>query len=176
AYVRRLRGGGLRKNGRPKVVSEGPAWALVDGDSSLGMVSSEFAMQTALAKATARGIAFVGLRNNCHYGAAGYYASIAIEKDATAKPTAGPPVFSHAGSLTPLGGYKGYGIAFLIEVLSAILTGAAIRWQVSSWTFSDPSKPTGRGAAFIALHIASFMPVEQFKERIDRAIREIHAA
>src|SRR5206468_2758307 len=81
AYVRRLRGGGLRKNGRPKVVSEGPAWALVDGDSSLGMVSSEFAMQTALAKAAAVGIAFVGLRNNCHYGAAGYYASMAIEKD-----------------------------------------------------------------------------------------------
>src|SRR5437899_10823777 len=68
AYVRRLRGGGLRKNGRPKVVSEGPAWALVDGDSSLGMVSSEFAMQTALAQAAAVGIAFVGLRNNCHYG------------------------------------------------------------------------------------------------------------
>ncbi|PYK99986.1 MAG: malate dehydrogenase [Verrucomicrobia bacterium] len=247
AYVRRLRGGGLRKNGRPKVVSEGPAWALVDGDSSLGMVSSEFAMQTALAKAAAVGIAFVGLRNNCHYGAAGYYASMAIEKDmigismandiptvnapgargsvlgsnpfgfaapagkekpilldmatstvaggkvfaaaalgktipgdwlldANAKPTTDPTLFSHAGSLTPLGGYKGYGIAFLIEVLSAILTGAAIRWQVSSWTFSDPSKPTGHGAAFIALHIASFMPVEQFKERIDRAIREIHAA
>jgi len=38
AYVRRLRGGGLRANGQPKVVAEGPAWARVDGDSSLGMV------------------------------------------------------------------------------------------------------------------------------------------
>ena len=28
-YVRRLQGGGLRKNGQPKVVAEGPAWALV---------------------------------------------------------------------------------------------------------------------------------------------------
>src|SRR5262245_32914143 len=42
AYIRRLRGGGLRINGTPKVVEEGPAWALVDGDSSLGMVSSVF--------------------------------------------------------------------------------------------------------------------------------------
>src|SRR5258706_13271198 len=71
AYIRRLRGGGLRKNGTPRVIDEGPAWAVVDGDSSLGMVSSVFAMNTAMAKAATPGIALVGLRNNCHYGAAG---------------------------------------------------------------------------------------------------------
>src|ERR1051326_161003 len=48
AYIRRLRGGGLRKDGAPKVVDEGPAWAMVDGDSSLGMVSSVFAMNIAM--------------------------------------------------------------------------------------------------------------------------------
>src|ERR1051325_4514171 len=42
--------------------------------------------------------------------------------DALAKPTTDPALFSHAASLTPLGGYKGYGIAFMIETLSAILT------------------------------------------------------
>src|SRR5258706_4637452 len=71
AYIRRLRGGGLRKNGTPRAIDEGPAWAVVDGDSSLGMVSSVFAMNTAMAKAATPGIALVGLRNNCHYGAAG---------------------------------------------------------------------------------------------------------
>src|SRR5437667_11680085 len=81
AYIRRLRGGGLRKNGTPRVVDEGPAWAVIDGDSSLGMVASVFAMNTALAKASTAGIALVGLRNNCHYGAAGYYAAMAIEKN-----------------------------------------------------------------------------------------------
>src|SRR6266542_5733320 len=244
AYIRRLRGGGLRRDGRPKVVAEGPAWAIVDGDSSLGMVSSVFAMNTAMAKAATAGVALVGLRNNCHYGAAGYYAAMAPEKDmigismandiptvnapgargpimgsnpfafaapagqekpilldmatstvaggkvfaaaavgqtipghwlldADAKPTTDPTLFSHAASLTPLGGYKGYGIAFLIEVFSAVLTGAAIRWEVLSWTFSDPSQPTGHGAAFLAVNIASFMPVERFKERMDQIIREI---
>jgi LDH2 family malate/lactate/ureidoglycolate dehydrogenase len=96
--------------------------------------------------------------------------------DANAEPTTDPTPFSHAASLTPLGGYKGYGIAFMIEVLSAILTGAATRWEVLSWTFSDPSKPTGHGAAFIAVNIASFMPVGQFKERMDQTIREIRAS
>jgi LDH2 family malate/lactate/ureidoglycolate dehydrogenase len=247
AYIRRLRGGGLRKNGTPRVVDEGPAWAMVDGDSSLGMVASVFAMNTAMAKAATGGIALVGLRNNCHYGAAGYYAAMAIPKnmiglsmandiptvnapgargpvmgsnpfgfaapagqekpilldmatstvaggkvfaaaslgqtipaewllDANARPTVDPTLFSHAASLTPLGGYKGYGLAFLIEVFSAILTGASIRWQVLSWTFSDPSKPTGHGAAFIAINIAPFMPVEHFKERMDQTIREIRAS
>src|SRR6266536_1575968 len=208
AYIRRLRGGGLKTNGTPSVLAEGPAWAVVDGDSSLGMVSSVFAMHTAMDKAVTAGIALVGLRNNCHYGAAGYYAAMALEKDmigismandiptvnapgargpvmgsnpfgfaapagqekhilldiatstvaggkvfaaaalgktipgqwlldANAQPTTDPTLFSHAASLTPLGGYKGYGLAFLIEVLAAILTGASIRWQVLSWTFSD---------------------------------------
>jgi LDH2 family malate/lactate/ureidoglycolate dehydrogenase len=96
--------------------------------------------------------------------------------DANARPTTDPTLFSQAASLTPLGGYKGYGIALLIEVLSAVLTGASIRWQVLSWTFSDPSKATGHGAAFIAINIASLMPVEQFKERMDQTIREIRAS
>jgi len=208
------------------------------------MVSSVFAMHTAMDKAVTAGIALVGLRNNCHYGAAGYYAAMALEKDmigismandiptvnapgargpvmgsnpfafaapagdelpilldmatstvaggkvfaaaalgktipahwlldADTKPTTDPTLFSHAASLTALGGYKGYGIAFMIEVLAGLLTGAAVRWEVLSWTFSDPSKPTGHGAAFIAVNIASFMPVQQFKNRMDRAIREI---
>jgi len=81
AYIRRLRGGGLKKNGAPKVIAEGPAWAIVDGDSSLGMVSSVFAMKTALAKAENGRHRFRRLRNNCHYGAAGYYAAMAIEKN-----------------------------------------------------------------------------------------------
>src|SRR5919109_839214 len=81
AYVRRLRGGGLKTGGAPTVVAEGPAWAIVDGDSSLGMVTSVLAMNTAMAKAKAAGIGYVGGRNNCHFGAAGYYAAMAIPKN-----------------------------------------------------------------------------------------------
>jgi ureidoglycolate dehydrogenase (NAD+) len=247
AYVRRLRGGGLKRDGRPRVVSEGPAWALVDGDSSLGMVTSAFAMRTAMAKARTAGIGHVGVRNNCHYGAAGYYAAMAIPEnmigfsmandiptvnatgakgsvlgsnpfafaapagrerpvmldmatstvaggkvfaaaalnqtipghwllDADARPTTNPALFSHAASLMPLGGYKGFCLAFMIETLAAVLTGSSMTWQVSSWTYSDASKPTGHGASFMAIHIEAFMPVAQFKDRMDHLIREIHGA
>ena len=76
-YLRLLRAGGLRPQGKPKIVAEGPAWAIVDGDASLGMVTSVFAMQTAIAKAKTAGIAYVGVRNSSHYGAAGYYSWLA---------------------------------------------------------------------------------------------------
>ena len=79
-YLKRLKAGGLQPKGRPAVVAEGPAWGLVDGDSSLGMVTSVLAMRTAMAKARASGIAYVGVRNSCHFGAAGYYTWLAASE------------------------------------------------------------------------------------------------
>ena len=79
-YLRRLKAGGIRPQGRPRIVGEGGGWATVDGDSSLGMVTSVFAMETAIAKARQQGIAYVGVRNSCHFGAAGYYAWLAARE------------------------------------------------------------------------------------------------
>jgi len=76
-YLRRLRAGGLHVQGQPHVSAEGGAWAVVDGDSALGLVTSTYAMQIAIAKARLQGIAYVGVRNSCHFGAAGYYAWLA---------------------------------------------------------------------------------------------------
>jgi len=73
-YLRRLKAGGLLAAGRPRLAAEGPAWGIVDGASALGMVTSVFAMQTAIRKARTCGIGYVGVRNSCHFGAAGYYA------------------------------------------------------------------------------------------------------
>ncbi len=79
-YVRRLKGGGIKATGVPRVLRDGPAWASMDGDSSLGMVTSVAAMDFAIAKARACGIGVVGVRNSCHFGGAGYYALMAAEK------------------------------------------------------------------------------------------------
>ena len=76
-YLRRLAGGGARKAGRPHVLREGPAWALVDGDSALGVISGPYAMRVAVAKAQTAGIAYVGVRNGGHLGAIGYFALLA---------------------------------------------------------------------------------------------------
>jgi len=79
-YVRRLRKGGLRTDAEPRVAAEGPAWALVDGESVLGQAAAAFAMRQAIAKARATGIGYVGVRNSCHFGAAGYYAWMAARE------------------------------------------------------------------------------------------------
>jgi len=79
-YLRRLYGGGLKPRAGPVLVADGPAWAVVDGQNALGMVTSRIAMQAAIAKATTQGIAYVGVRNSCHFGAAGYYAWLAARE------------------------------------------------------------------------------------------------
>lgn len=246
-YIHRLRGGGLRPQGRPAIVREGPAWATVDGDSALGMVTSKFAMHTAIAKARACGIAYVGVRNSCHFGAAGYYAALAAEAgmiglamandipsvtapgargpitgsnplayavptglgwpimldmavsvvaggkvaaayalgqsipagwvvDSSGQASTDPAAFLHGGCLLPMGAHKGYGIALLIETLSAVLTGAQITRQVAAWMGSDPAQPTGHGAAFIAVDIGAMQPLADFRQRVDALVREIHAS
>jgi LDH2 family malate/lactate/ureidoglycolate dehydrogenase len=62
----------------------------------------------------------------------------------------------------------------MIEILSAALSGAGLRWEVGSWIDADPSQPTHHGAAFLAINIGAIMPLELFKKRIDQMIRDIH--
>lgn len=78
-YVKRVKAGGLRSDTEPSVVSSGPAWAIVDGGSCLGHVVSVFAMEQAIQRAKQTGIAYVGVRNSSHFGAAGYYAWLAAK-------------------------------------------------------------------------------------------------
>ena len=76
-YLKRLKAGGTRSQGRPHVIKEGPAWALVDGDAALGAVTGVFSMQVAIAKAGSTGIAYVGVRNGGHFAAVGCYSLMA---------------------------------------------------------------------------------------------------
>jgi LDH2 family malate/lactate/ureidoglycolate dehydrogenase len=65
----------------------------------------------------------------------------------------------------PLGGYKGTGLAILVEILCA--SSAAAPWPPNS-ADSASSKPMRVGHAFIAVDIARFMPLDVFTERMQR--------
>ncbi|GKS98303.1 Ldh family oxidoreductase [Acidovorax sp. SUPP3434] len=69
--------GRLKLAAKPRVLRDGPATALLDGGACLGHAVSAQAMQWAVDKARAIGIALVGVRNSHHFGAAGVYARIA---------------------------------------------------------------------------------------------------
>ncbi len=71
-----------RLNMRPvfKTVRESPATALIDADRSLGHPVSVHAMNLAVDKSQATGVAVVCVFNSHHFGAAGCYSKIAAER------------------------------------------------------------------------------------------------
>ena len=92
--------------------------------------------------------------------------------DADGLPTTDITNYPHAGTLLPMGGHKGYGLAVMVEVLASVLTGAAITRDVKGW-MSQMDEMTDEGHAFIAIDIGAMMPLEMFKQRVDFMIRGI---
>ena len=78
-YDQRRRAGRLRMEAVPRLERETPVSALVDADGGLGHVPSRLAMETAIAKARAIGVGVVPVHNSAHFGACGFYASMATE-------------------------------------------------------------------------------------------------
>ncbi len=91
-------------------------------------------------------------------------------------PTTNAELYPEKAALLPFGGYKGFGLALLIETLAGPLSGAAMTFGIGSWMAVGADQPTFHGAAFIAIDPAVFGPREAFLERIDKLIDEIHAA
>lgn len=79
------------------------------------------------------------------------------------------------GVLLPFAEHKGSGIAMMVEVLSAFLSGAQYGIHIPE-LFSDFSSKQGIGFFFTALDIARFIDVEAFKNRIDQMIDELKGA
>lgn len=67
------------------------------------------------------------------------------------------------GLLMPLGGYKGYGLAMMVELLTGVLSGGAFSTQVASMRFRGRRPRLSH--FFLAIDIARFMPVEEFSAR-----------
>ncbi len=78
-YDQRRRDGRLRMDAAPRLERDTPVSALVDADGGLGHVPSRLAMETAIGKAQAIGVGVVVVRNSAHFGACGYYASMAAQ-------------------------------------------------------------------------------------------------
>jgi LDH2 family malate/lactate/ureidoglycolate dehydrogenase len=80
-YVDRIRNGRIAACLRYEVVRETETSLLLDAANGLGHPASHFAMTRAIEKAHTSGIAFAAVRNSNHYGIAGYYAMMALERD-----------------------------------------------------------------------------------------------
>jgi LDH2 family malate/lactate/ureidoglycolate dehydrogenase len=76
------------------------------------------------------------------------------------------------GSLLPIGGPKGYGLALVVDILCGVLSGAGFGGHIGD-LFGDLSQKQNLGHFFTAIDVASFMPIENFKKRMDQIITEI---
>lgn len=86
-------------------------------------------------------------------------------RDAEGNPTT-DPVAARQGSLEPLGGPKGYGMAIMLDVLAGVLSGGR---------FGAGLGEPGSGQFFLTLDVERYMPLEQFKARMDELIDQLHA-
>ena len=93
--------------------------------------------------------------------------------DSNGSPTNDPMKYPEDACILPMAGHKRYGIALLIEVLSAVVTGALFTLDVPCWV-RDFSKPANQGHAFIAIDIKKLIPMSDFESRIGKMIDQIH--
>lgn len=77
-------------------------------------------------------------------------------------------------ALLPVGGPKGYGLGFLVEILGGALSGAAISHGLGNM-YTDFSKPQNVGHWLLAINIEHFMPIDEFKTRIQSLVDMAHA-
>lgn len=78
-YLNQVLDGNLNPTPHLQIVSEGPSFAVIDGDNGFGHLASTLAMQTAIEKAKTTGVAAAGVHNAGHFGAAACYALMATE-------------------------------------------------------------------------------------------------
>jgi L-2-hydroxycarboxylate dehydrogenase (NAD+) len=257
-YVDRIMEGIINPVTELKVIKEGPTTAVLDGQNGMGQVVSKRAMEMAIEKAATYGMGMVAVRNSNHYGIAGYYSLMAVDKGmigitgTNARPSIAPTfgvenmlgtnpltvgiptdeefpflldcatsisqrgkieVYEREGKQLPegwvigedgtvrtdtqqvlkdlvsggaalaplggigeeLGGYKGYGYATVVEILSAALQGGAFLKALSGMD-NGKKVPYRLGHFFIAINIESFTELDEFKKTTGDILRQLRAS
>ncbi len=91
---------------------------------------------------------------------------VALDKHGV--PTTNPKDLSE-GTLLPAAGPKGFGLGLMVEIFCGILAGAAMGKEVGSM-YHTWDRPANTGHFFIVLDIETFLPKENFFDRISTMI------
>ena len=243
-----------------EIVKETECTAVVDGHDGMGQVIGKRSMQMAIDKAKKYGMGMVVVRNSCHYGIAGYYATQATSQGCigitgtNARPSVAPtfgvegmfgtnpltigipsdepfdfildcatsitqngkieyyerigedvhegtiigldgkPVLGDAGvalkkirsgeaALTTLGGigealggYKGYGYAVAVELLSAVLQDGLYGKDLNGKDKDGNKSPYHLGHFFIAIDTNHFLGEDLCRKKTGDILRSIRAS
>ena len=255
-YLDRIKAGIQKPVTEFEVIKDFAATAVVDGHDGMGQVVGYKAMTMAIEKAKKYGMGMVVARNSCHYGIAGYYATMATDAGmigitgTNARPSIAPTFgvenmlgtnpltfgmptdeefpfvldcatsivqrgkieyYARIGKDTPAGqvigrngealtdsveilddlntgkaalaplggigedlaGYKGYGYATVVEILSAALQQGNFLRAVSGIGPTKEKIPFHLGHFFIAIDTEAFMGLEAFKKTAGDILRDL---
>jgi LDH2 family malate/lactate/ureidoglycolate dehydrogenase len=76
------------------------------------------------------------------------------------------------GTLLPVGGYKGSGLAIMLGLLGGVLNGAAFGRDVIDFNADDASE-TNTGHFMAAIDVARFSPLTTFRAEVERHARDL---
>lgn len=91
---------------------------------------------------------------------------VILDKDG--QPTQNPDDFYAGGALLPFGGYKGYGVSVMIELLGGALS--------RSGTSLSSKYGGGNGTLVIALNISDFAPRDEFEAEVEDYVARLKAS
>jgi len=244
-YILRLQKGYVRKECRLTPVKDKGPTAFLEAHGSMGHIVAYRAMERAIAKAQEYGIGWVSVKDSGHFGVAGLFPMMALDRDYIGYivsnsapmmfPLGGreriignnpmayaipadkcPPVvldfslgvvssgklilarkkgekiplgwavdkeglptddpyegYEGGGSLMPVGGHKGYGMALVHEMLTAVVTGGKWTAAIKSLYEEDESGIQGTCHSFVAIDPDCFIGRDEFKREVDRYIRNV---
>jgi ureidoglycolate dehydrogenase (NAD+) len=95
-----------------------------------------------------------------------------LAADAEGEPTTDA---DRAELLYPFGGYKGLGIAMLVDILCGALAGMPNGDQVSQMYGNDQSEKRRLGQFYLMIRIDGFQPLKQFTENLQEEVNRMRA-
>jgi LDH2 family malate/lactate/ureidoglycolate dehydrogenase len=72
------------------------------------------------------------------------------------------------------GGYKGYGLGLMVDVLSGVLSGANFGSRLAA--SKRPDSHANIGHFFGALKLSGFRPIDEFNEDFDSLVRDLKSS
>jgi LDH2 family malate/lactate/ureidoglycolate dehydrogenase len=91
--------------------------------------------------------------------------------DSEGNQTTDPDEVLDGGSLVPIGGVKGSGLALIVDILCSVLTNNCLTGEVKNIT--DMSGPSRTGHMFCAVNVASFIGTDLFRNNVSQVANQI---
>jgi len=94
--------------------------------------------------------------------------------DSEGRPTTSTEKALNGGMVMPLGGYKGSGLAVMVEILCAVLSGGAMSTELGGIRIKG--RPMRVSQFFMAIDVRRFQSAESFDARMSKLVQMIKSA